>query len=48
MSDQVQLIAYNGKLYGFSAMKVKLVDSLILRPFILSGIHSREPMTGPI
>ncbi len=25
---------YNGKLYGFSAVKVKLVDSLIWRPFI--------------
>ena len=39
---------YNGKLYGFSAVKVKLVDSLIWRPFILSGIRPREPMTGPI
>ena len=39
---------YNGKLYGFSAVKVKLVDSLIWRPFILSGIRPREPMTGSI
>ena len=39
---------YNGKLYGFSAVKVKLVDSLIWRPFILGRIRPREPMTGPI
>ena len=39
---------YNGKLYGFSAVKVKLVDSLIWRPFILSEIRPQEPMTGPI
>ena len=35
LSDQVQFIAwqvgmeYNGELYGFSAVKVKLVDCLI-------------------
>ena len=27
---------YNGELYGFSAVKVKLVDSLIRRLFIVS------------
>ena len=39
---------YNGELYGFSAVKVKLVDSLIWRPFILSGIRSRTPMSRQI
>ena len=39
---------YNGELYGFSAVKVKLVDSLIWRPFILSWIRPRKPMTRPI
>ena len=39
---------YNGKLYGFSAVKVKLVDCLIWRPFILSWIRPRKPMTRPI
>ena len=33
---------YNGALYGFSAVKVKLVDSLIWRPFILSWIRPRK------
>ena len=33
---------YNGELYGFSAVKVKLVDSLIWRPFILSWIRPLE------
>ena len=39
LSDQFNSslgMEYNGELYGFSAVKVKLVDSLILRPFILS------------
>ena len=36
---------YNGELYGFSAVKVKLVDSLIWRPFILGWIRPRTPMT---
>ena len=36
---------YNGELYGFSSVKVKLVDSLIGRPFILSWIRPRTPMT---
>ena len=33
---------YNGELYGFSAAKVKLVDSFIWRPFILSFVHGRR------
>ena len=52
LSDQVQFIAshslgmeYNGGLYGFSAVKVKLVDSLIWRPFIPGWIRPRTPMT---
>ena len=36
---------YNGELYGFSAVNVRLVDSLIWRPFILSWIRPRKPMT---
>ena len=36
---------HNGELYGFSAVKVKLVDSLIWRPFILGWIRPRTPMT---
>ena len=36
---------YNGGLYGFSAVKVKLVDSLIWRPFIPGWIRPRTPMT---
>ena len=40
---------YNGELYGFSAVKVKLVDSLIIwRMFILTWIRPRKPMTRPI
>ncbi len=35
----------SGALYGFSAVKVKLVDSLIWRPFILSWNRPRKPMT---
>ena len=35
---------YNDQLYGFSAVKVKLVDSLICRPFILSWIRPRKPI----
>ena len=36
---------YNGELYRFSAVKVKLVDSLIWRPFIPGWICPRTPMT---
>ena len=36
---------YNGALYGFSAVKVKLVDSLIWWPFIPGWIRPRTPMT---
>ena len=36
---------YNGGLYGFSAVKVKLVDSLIWSPFIPGWIRPRTPMT---
>ncbi len=36
---------YNGEFYGFSAVKVKLVDSLIWRPFIPGWIRPRTPMT---
>ena len=38
---------YNGALYGFSAVKVKLVDSLIWWPFIPGWIRPRTPMTRP-
>ena len=33
---------YNGELYGFSAVKVKLVDSLIWRPLIPGWIRPRR------
>ena len=36
---------FNGELYGFSAVKVKLVASLFWRPFILGWIRRRTPMT---
>ncbi len=36
---------YNGTLYGFFAVKVKLVDSLIWWPFIPGWIRPRTPMT---
>ena len=36
---------YNSDLYGLSDVKVKLVDSLIWRPFIPGWIRPRTPMT---
>ena len=39
---RTKFMEYNGELYGFSAVKVKLVDSLIWRPFILSWIRPLE------
>ena len=39
---------YNGELYGFSAVKVKLVNSLIWRPLIPGWIRTRMPMTKTI
>ena len=41
----MEYMLYNGELYGFSAVRVKLVDSLIWGPFILGWIRPRTPMT---